>query len=124
MSNQTYTGGTLGKPPEGWAQRVAAYAARDQVLRFVHISDTHISHDPNYILPEAKHTPAEGARALVDAINNLPFAPDFVLHTGDVAFDPEPAAYDTAAEIFSKLKFPIYYLTGNHDDWEGLQRRM
>ncbi len=93
-------------------------------LRFVHVSDTHISHDPTYNLPEATHTPAEGARALVEAVNALPFEPDFVLHTGDVAYDPDPEAYYTARDIFQTLRFPVHYLNGNHDDPAALQRIM
>jgi hypothetical protein len=30
--------------------------------------------------------------ALIKAVNDVPFAPDFVLHTGDVAYDPDPEA--------------------------------
>jgi Icc protein len=106
------------------AQLLAKLMPAEVTLRFVHISDTHISHDPSYMLPEASHTPVAGARALVDAINNLPFTPDFVLHTGDVAYDPDPLAYVTARDVLSQIRFPIYYLNGNHDDRELLQRIM
>lgn len=115
-------GGTLARRPQNWAQRMAQYLQKDTVLRFVHISDTHISHDPTYSLPEAKHTPAEAARALVEAINNLPFAPDFVMHTGDVAYDPVPRAYKAARDILKQIKYPVYYLSGNHDHCESLQK--
>ena len=94
------------------------------LLRFVHISDTHISADPAYTLPEADHTPMEGARALVQQINSLPFTPDFVLHTGDVAFDPVLEAYQTARDILGQIRFPIYYLIGNHDHVGLLQQTM
>lgn len=94
------------------------------LLRFVHISDTHISHDPGYNLPEARFSPAEGARQLVERLNRLPFTPDFILHTGDVAYDPHPEAYQTARDIFAQLKWPIYYLAGNHDDAAALQSAM
>lgn len=90
-------------------------------IRFVHISDTHISHDPTYAIPEAAYHPTVGAQALVDQINKLPFKPDFVLHTGDIAFDPEPQSYQVAKKVFSKLQYPIYYLTGNHDNAQMLQ---
>lgn len=114
----------LGKRPLTGAQLLAKLMPSEVTLRFVHISDTHISHDPSYILPEATHTPVETARALVDAINNLPFEPDFVLHTGDVAYDPDPLAYVTARDVLSQIRFPIYYLAGNHDDRDLLQRIM
>lgn len=96
----------------------------DSTLVFIHISDTHISHDPAYQLPQAPHTPAAGARALVEAVNAVPFTPDFVLHTGDVAYDPVPDAYHTARDILREIRWPTYYLNGNHDDAAALQRMM
>lgn len=92
-------------------------------LRFFHISDTHISPDRDYIKDYAQYTPIIGAEALVREINSLPFKPDFILHTGDVAYDPEPV-YDGVKEVFSKIDVPIYYLAGNHDDAKILQREM
>jgi len=90
-------------------------------LRFVHISDTHINPDPNYIKSYAAYTPMRGVEALVKAIRELPFQPDFVLHTGDVAYDPFPEAYAAVVEAFSQIEVPIYYLAGNHDDAATLQ---
>lgn len=90
-------------------------------LRFVHISDTHINPDLFYNKDYARYTPLPGARALVDAINALPFRPDFVLHTGDIAYDPVPEAYQTAKAVLSRLQVPVYYLAGNHDDSRSIQ---
>ncbi len=92
------------------------------LLRFVHISDTHLSADPAYTHAEADYTALDGARALVSQINALPFSPDFVLHTGDVAFDPHEDAYAAAREVLSGIRYPIYYLPGNHDDTAMMQR--
>lgn len=92
------------------------------LLRFIHISDTHLSGDPSYLLPETSYAPIFGGQALVDQLNALPFTPDFILHTGDVAYDPDPAAYETAREVLGRIKYPVYYLSGNHDDGEALQR--
>jgi 3',5'-cyclic-AMP phosphodiesterase len=96
----------------------------ETLLSFVHITDTHISADPHYNQDGAMHTPLVGAKALVRQINMLPFAPDFVLHTGDVAYNPDETAYPVAYEILSALKYPVYYLAGNHDDPAILQRIM
>lgn len=90
-------------------------------LRFFHISDTHISPDRDYIIDYAQYTPMIGAEALLREIKSLPFKPDFILHTGDVAYDPEPV-YEGIQELFSLLDIPIHYLIGNHDDAEKLQR--
>ena len=80
----------------------------------IHISDTHIGPTRSHDIRGANAY--DRAVALVKGINDLPFTPDFVIHTGDVANDPDTDAYDLAAEIMADLKVPIYYATGNHDD--------
>jgi 3',5'-cyclic-AMP phosphodiesterase len=121
MANNSESG-TFFQRPFSSEQLIARFQAAKNTLRFVHISDTHICHDPNYNLPEATFTPLEGARALVEQLNHLPFTPDFILHTGDVAYDPDAAAYIAAREVLSKIKYPVHYLAGNHDKSEDLQR--
>lgn len=98
----------------------------DTLLRFVHLSDTHLSPDPDYGRGQngAAHSAREGAEALVRAVNVLPFQPDFILHTGDVVYDPDPAAYVVAQEILGQLKAPVLYVAGNHDDRTELQRTL
>lgn len=80
---------------------------------FVHISDTHFGPTPAY----ARHgfRPFPCAEAMVAAINSLPQKPDFVVHTGDVTTDPEPAAYALARQVLGRIEAPVYYVTGNHD---------
>lgn len=97
---------------------------RDTLLTFVHISDTHISADPNYSIPEAGHTSWQGAKALVANLKSLPFEVDFILHTGDVIYDPDESAYAAAKELFAALDTPIYYIAGNHDHNDGIQRHL
>ncbi len=92
------------------------------MVRFVHLSDTHLSADPNYTHAEADYPAWAGARELVRQVNALPFTPDFVLHSGDVAFDPHEDAYLAARELLGGIKFPTYYIPGNHDNAEMLQR--
>ncbi|GAB5493806.1 MAG: 3',5'-cyclic-AMP phosphodiesterase [Phototrophicaceae bacterium] len=96
----------------------------DNPLRFLHISDTHISMDKSYIKDYAQYTPLLGAEALIREIQSLPFKPDFILHTGDVAYDPVPDVYTGIKDLFSTLDIPIHYLVGNHDSAEDLQRTL
>jgi Icc protein len=96
----------------------------DILVTFVHISDTHISHDSGYEGDFADYAPTLGARALVEQVAALPFKYDFVLHTGDVVFNPIPEAYALAREVLSKISTPIYYVAGNHDHVEALQRTL
>ena len=61
---------------------------------------------------------------LVDAINHLDFKPDLVIHSGDIANDPENSAYALAAESLSRLRVPCYYVTGNHDDADLIKQHL
>lgn len=94
------------------------------MLTFVHISDTHLHIDRAFSTDWGPYPPYIGAQALVKAINNLPFVPDFILHTGDVAFDPFPNVYTQIQKLMDQLKAPVYYLVGNHDDAEQMQREL
>ncbi len=80
---------------------------------FVHISDTHFGPTRGY----ARHgfRPYPSAVAMVNRINSLPQKPDFIVHTGDVTTDPDPAAYRLAREVLGRLEAPVYYVVGNHD---------
>lgn len=84
------------------------------MLEVIHLSDTHFGPDRSHNIRGANA--CARACTLVNAINDLPFQPDFIVHTGDVVNDPDEDAYSLASEILSKLKAPIYYVTGNHDD--------
>ncbi len=84
------------------------------MLDVVHISDTHFG--PDRSLRIRGSNPCERAAALVAAIRGLPFTPDLIVHTGDVADDPDPDAYALAAEVLADLPAPVYYATGNHDE--------
>ena len=93
-------------------------------VTFIHISDTHIHSDPTYTRNGAPHPSQAGARALVAEINNLNFPIDFVLHTGDVAYDPFEEAYTACKDILGAIKYPVYYVAGNHDASAALQTHM
>ncbi|HVO44456.1 MAG TPA: metallophosphoesterase, partial [Aggregatilineales bacterium] len=89
-------------------------------MRFVHLTDTHIGPTPDYT--NAGHNAFKNLEHVVDRINELPFTPDFVLHTGDVVDDWSEAAYRLAKPVLKRIKFPVYYVAGNHDDPDRLQR--
>lgn len=64
------------------------------------------------------------AQRLVDQLNQMPFKPDFVVHTGDVTDEPHPAAYALARETLSRLRLPVYYVRGNHDSASGIREHL
>ncbi len=94
----------------------------ETLLRFVHLSDTHLSRDPAYNSPYASYIPQVGMTALIGAVAALPFRPDFILHTGDIIYNPDVSAYDHARDELAKFGLPLYYVRGNHDSSEGIQR--
>lgn len=93
-----------------------------EAVYFVHISDSHIGPTAEY--SRHGYRPQPSVERAVAEINSLPMTPDFVIHTGDVVTDPNVASYRRAAEIFSALKMPIYYVTGNHDRARDIQRHL
>lgn len=92
----------------------------DQVVYFVHISDTHIGTTADFT--RHSHAPLPSAERMVEIINKMPIRPDFVIHTGDVVADPQASAYRLAAETFAALEVPIYYVNGNHDTASDIRR--
>src|SRR5437762_11867956 len=91
--------------------RRISHITKGFIMRFIHITDTHVGPTATYGLPGKPALPT--LEALVDTINNLPFKPDFVLHNGDVTDDASEAAYRLVKPILAKLKYPIYYVIGN-----------
>lgn len=108
------------------------------LLQFVHISDTHLlkpgqALDFGDIGPEwaeyarqvlaLRHDAGAVVTTLVREINSLPARLDFVLHTGDVAGQPQsPDDYDIMARWLGQINYPLFYLPGNHDDADGVRR--
>ena len=69
------------------------------------------------------YTAKESARAAVDAINTLSGRVDFVLHIGDVLFNPvSEQEYSVAGDIYGRLNHPVHFVPGNHDNSKWLQR--
>ncbi len=91
------------------------------LLTFLHISDTHINDEsrdlPARDLKGVPH-PNRGAEKLIEAIGQLPFEIDFVLHTGDVCADPFAENYQRARDLLRQIEQPLYLLPGNHDSAE------
>lgn len=90
-------------------------------VRFIHISDSHIGLTPEW--DSFGNNAWDNTLAIVDYINTeLPFEPDFILHTGDVVFNPKSEAYPQAVKLFEKLRWPVYYVRGNHDTPDAMRQ--
>jgi len=78
---------------------------------FVQISDSHIGFN------KAANPDVLGTlQATIDKINNLPSAPSFVLHTGDLSHLAQAEEFDTLEQSLKSVKTEkIFYVPGEHD---------
>ena len=77
-------------------------------LKILHLSDLHIN----------KKTTLSLVEELVDLCNKLTF--DFAVITGDI-IDTKVKFIKEKLQILNKLKTPVYYISGNHDLFYGLE---
>jgi 3',5'-cyclic AMP phosphodiesterase CpdA len=90
---------------------LAEHAQGRPTLRFAQVSDSHLgfSGAPN---PNVTDTFGNA----IDRINNLGYAPDFVIHTGDITHLSSPGQFDQAKQMLSGLKTPhVFTVPGEHD---------
>jgi 3',5'-cyclic AMP phosphodiesterase CpdA len=82
---------------------------------FLQISDTHIGFD------KPANTDVIGTlNRSIDLVNNLPKAPAFAIHTGDVSHLSKPEEFDTANQLLSRLKArELHVVPGEHDVTDG-----
>ncbi|MFQ3534359.1 MAG: metallophosphoesterase [Aggregatilineales bacterium] len=88
-------------------------------MRFIHISDTHLGKTPDFTyngFNSYRHL-----EKVVETINSLPFSVDFVLHSGDVTEYGSSEEYALVRRLLERLRFPIRYAVGNHDNSALLQ---
>lgn len=77
-------------------------------LKILHLSDLHIN----------KKTNLENVQKLVNLCNDLVF--DFCVITGDI-IDTKVKFIKEQLQILNTLKFKVYYISGNHDLFYGLE---
>ena len=90
---------------------MAEHAQGRPTLRFAQVSDSHLGFTgpPN---PDV----ADTFGTAIDRINNLGYAPDFVIHTGDITHLSSPGQFDQAKQMLSGLKTPhVFTVPGEHD---------
>jgi 3',5'-cyclic-AMP phosphodiesterase len=82
-------------------------------MKFIHLTDLHL-------VPSGRRLygldPNARLRAAVADINACHGDAEFVLITGDLVHDGEPAAYDAVRRALDQLAVPRHLLIGNHDD--------
>jgi len=80
-------------------------------FNFVQISDSHIG------FTKPANTDVVGTlQAAISKINNLPTAPSFLLHTGDLTHLAQADEFDTCEQSLKSVKTEkIFYVPGEHD---------
>jgi len=84
------------------------------MINVLQLTDPHFFEDPEGELYGVNTR--ESLQAVFRQIerDKIPF--DFVLATGDLVHDETEAGYNALAQALAGLGVPIYYLPGNHDD--------
>lgn len=82
--------------------------------RVLHITDTHFT-APGSVSEHPEIDTAARLEAVLDAVAAEDFAPDLIVHTGDVADDGSAHAVRAVRERLATLG-PVVAVPGNHDD--------
>ncbi len=78
---------------------------------FVQISDTHIGFNKE-ANPDVSGTLGQS----IDLVNAMSEQPALIIHTGDITHLSRPAEFDTAQQLFSRLRTPeMHTVPGEHD---------
>jgi len=86
-------------------------AAAHGSFSFVQISDSHIGFNK-----PANQDVTATLKIALEKINDLPVAPDLLLHTGDITHSSKPGEFDTAQQMIKSVKAgETFYVPGEHD---------
>jgi 3',5'-cyclic AMP phosphodiesterase CpdA len=78
---------------------------------FVQISDTHIGFNK-----DANPDVGGSLNQAIDLVNAMPEQPALIIHTGDITHLSKPAEFDTAQQLFSRLRTTeMHTVPGEHD---------
>lgn len=89
-------------------------------VRFIQISDTHISADPEEKFDELNTY--DSLNHVIQAIQQQGLQYDFVIVSGDLVHEPTHEAYERLKDLLRQFPCPVYCLPGNHDDPQQMQQ--
>ncbi len=92
---------------------VAATSPRSALGKplFVQVSDTHIGFNKE-ANPDVNGT----LNRTIDLLNAMPESPALIVHTGDITHLSRPAEFDTAQQLFSRMRVSeMHTVPGEHD---------
>ncbi len=83
-------------------------------MRFAHISDLHVCHDPP-ASSGVRGDISEMVEAIARDLDRISGILDFVVVSGDLTEDAHPDSFRAFARIFETLPLPVFAVPGNHD---------
>lgn len=86
---------------------------RDNPLRLIQITDTHLYSDPRAALLGLNTQ--QSFDKIVDFIAGTRATPDVIVATGDIAQDASVESYHRFVAGIARLNAPFYWIPGNHD---------
>ena len=92
----------------------------ERPLRIVQISDIHLFLDKKKSLLGVNTL--ESFSEIIQLLKKDPSPPDAILLTGDLSQDRTEDSYRYVADAFKSLPTPIYFIAGNHDDADLMNR--
>jgi Icc protein len=95
---------------------------QETCLRIVQLTDIHLFAQTEQCLLGVPT--AQSFAALVHQLQQLAPQPDLILITGDLSQDGTAASYNQVQALLSSLEIPVYWLPGNHDCVEVMERTL
>src|SRR3990167_2864586 len=92
----------------------------ERALRIVQISDMHIFEKQHQTLLGVPTY--ESLKAVIDLLKKESHRPDAIILSGDLSQDRSEASYLAIAHLLKTFSIPVYYVFGNHDDFETIAR--
>lgn len=84
-----------------------------EILRFFQLSDLHLDPDPTYVADG--YQPYTSFLRVLKHVQEADPAPDFLLLTGDLAWNQQREVYPLLDKLLSGTQLPYYWIPGNHD---------
>ena len=84
-------------------------------VTFIHLTDLHIA-NPAVAEPHLYTDTSATLRTVLDHIETIDPRPDFIVVSGDIANNGDPAAYQELKRVWGDCTIPVFYALGNHDD--------
>src|SRR5580704_3318027 len=89
-------------------------------MRLIQISDLHLFAEPEKTLLGLNT--AKSFEAVLACIEQDPISPDMIILTGDLSQDDSAGAYLYIAKACERFTCPVYWIPGNHDVPDLMQK--